>query len=238
LLLIVVVCIVPSALEDAPPAHRTALAIVCFGLLLYVGGVCLSALLRTIRHQAVVSDQALEVSGLWGTKRIALDSVDEARWGCLGESRTLVLRTPAQKLKLEFSFYDRPNRRGLIKFFRLRLTEAAQRNWQRFWAATWRVFDEPAPPDAEWLAAKASLRIRLCLLYYPSAVVLVPLGAAVWWWTRHDWVLAVMALLLPLWPVCHFAAPPRGKVARLQRPSQEAARIAEREYLARPGRRP
>jgi len=227
----------PFLSADAQPGAETIAVTACMGLLFCFTGLCVWGLLAALKHKLRVSDAAVEACWPGETRRVVLDEVHEARWGCFGDARTLTLDAQPEKLKIDFRFYGRQARRNLIRFFHLRIPEARQRNWDRFWAASWRLCDEPGPRDGEWLAARARLRLRLCTIYYLSAVVLVPLGVIVWWWTRHGWVLALLALLLPLWPVCHFAVPTRGKVARLRRPSREAARIAEHEYLENPGRR-
>ena len=233
--LVGLLAMVPSVWADAPPGSKMIAATTCAGGLLFFAGLCAWGLRGALRHELHVSDQAVEARGLGRPRRIVLDEVREARWGCLGDARRLTLDAQPNKLKIDFLLYDRRARRELIRFFRLRIPEARQRNWWRFWATSWRLFDEPGPADTDWLAEKASLRMRLGLVFYVGAMVLVPLGIAIWWWTKEPWILAILAILLPLWPMCHFARPPRGKVARLRLRNKESARIAEQEYLGRSG---
>ena len=133
--------IVPFVWADAPPGTKTIAVTVCVGVCMFVAGLCAWGLMRCLRHELHVSDEAVEVCGLGGARRVVLDEVREAQWGCLGESRTLKLGGPGGKLKIDFLFYDRRARRELIRFFRQRIPEARQRNWERFSAASRRLLE-------------------------------------------------------------------------------------------------
>jgi hypothetical protein len=74
----------------------------------------------------------------------------------------------------------------LILFFRRRLPDAVQKNWERFWEFNWKCFDErePIPPE-EIAAANRSWR-RLMIWSLGIAWVLLAIGDIFAWRYTED----------------------------------------------------
>jgi hypothetical protein len=171
-------------------------------------------LLRAWRHRLVVTEVEVEYVGILSTRRIALEDVLEARWVRGGTAGVLSLKTSSDTINLSLGIYVQPVRRELIRFFRLRLAEPIQHNWEKYWRYHWRQLDEPDPAKAEVFAEQTwALRRRLHLWCLLGALIVVPVAVVVWQYTGDATPLRRVTLLLLLWPLVFFARAERGRVA-------------------------
>jgi uncharacterized membrane protein len=130
-----------------------------------------------------IKDDCVESVGAFRTGQVDLTNIDVAAWqigGNSGDSR-LVLKGPSQKLKIAFSDYTNEEACQLIKFFRLRLPESIQKDWDMYWRRHWRLFDHPDPTQAERFAAETrSLRRRLLALVASATALALAIMVVVW----------------------------------------------------------
>jgi hypothetical protein len=180
---------------NAKPWAGFALAAISIGpiLLLGLGGPYILA--AAIRHRLTIDGDKVESVGVFATGRIDLALVAEARWRISRDGGRLTLIGPSGRLKIDFSDYPSDDSRRLIKFFRLRLPEAVQRGWDKYWSFTWPLFDVPDPARREEFAEKTrALRARLILWFVVGMMLVVAAGVVLWRYTGD----ATRTLGLPL----------------------------------------
>ena len=181
-------------------------------LLLGVGGPCL--IVRAIRHRLTIAGDDVESVGVFGTRRINLTQVGKARWRIGTDGGKLVLQGSGGKLAVEFSAYPSAQARQLIKFFRLRLPEAVQSGWEKYWNFSWHFFDLPDPVRREEFAAETrAMRLRLAVFVLLGVVVAVGVGSVAWRFTGNvnDMLRSLMAVFIL--PIVFLVRADRGKIS-------------------------
>jgi hypothetical protein len=203
--------------EPNPGSPPWAMAIVAVAavlstLLCGVGGPWIIA--EVVRHRLTIDGDNVTQVLVFRTKRINLAEVVEARWRIGQDGGYLRLKTPDEKIKLEFYGYSRNETRRLVKFLRLRLPAAIQKGWEKYWAFTWRMFDVPDPARREEFAEKTRcLRRRLLVVLLLSSGVLVFMAVAVSFYARNVESLKQLVFLFLLLPIIYVVSAGRGKIA-------------------------
>jgi hypothetical protein len=142
-------------------------------------------LVVSIRHRLCVTEKGVERRGIFKTQSIDFEHLTEARWGCYSELGKLILQTPDDKVVVEFAEYSREQGRELVRFFRYRLPEPMQREWERYWHHYWPKFEEPDTSNPEE-NREATRKMRLRLFYiFLSGYFLIALCAFFVWRYLH-----------------------------------------------------
>ncbi len=203
--------------DEAPPHGRLSLCALLGTVVALCSLVGTSLILGSIRHRLTIAERSVESVGVFGTKRIALDEVIEARWRLYGDAGSLTLKTSAVTLGISLSNYGREETRELVRFLRFRLPADIQHGWDRYWGFHWALFDEPEPISEEWLEERRSLRRRIHGIFAFSTAVILAAAFLVVRYTGEVRHLAWLVVFFGTWVLCHFTDPPRGKVRRRMR---------------------
>ena len=198
--------------DPRPGPSLAVLNIIALGpiLLLGVGGPWM--ILESIRNRLTVRDDRVTKVSAFGTTEIDLRCVTEARWKRRQGTGRLELRTETGKLCIDFPLYPAADARQLIRFFRARLPESIQTNWEAYWANAWQIFDEPDPGRREeFAAATRALRRRMAVWISLGTVLIVIAGVIAWRITGDAKALCSIALCIFLLPALFFRAD-RGKI--------------------------
>jgi hypothetical protein len=190
----------PSS-PNAPPYALVLLAVVSSFpiVLLDVGGAF--CLLVANRHRLTIAGESVESLGIFGAKQINLAHVSEARWRIYGTGGgRLVLKGPTCKLTIDFSAYPKEHSRQLIRFFRFRLRQSNQQEWEKYWRRHWRFFDDPDPAlHEQFVAETRALRWRLVAWIVLGMSIGLPIAGALFFYAGKSvelWKLPVV--LIPI----------------------------------------
>jgi hypothetical protein len=185
--------------RSAPPCGDLGLVLISAGpiALLGLGGPYMIA--YAIRHRLTIGGGNVELTGVFGTRQIALADVAEARWRMGKDGGRLTLKGRAHELRIDFGGYPPDDARRLIRFFRLGLAEDVQRGWEEYWNSTWRLFDAPDPARREEFAEKTrALRARMLAWILLGAVLCVAAAVVVWLYTGNARGFAMLLLYFPV----------------------------------------
>jgi hypothetical protein len=100
----------------------------CFSLL----GIWL--VLAYFRERLFVSDLGIRQKGCFRTRTLQFAQLITARWRTWPQNGSLVLKSPEQRIVVDFDNFQESERIELIEFFRQRLAESSE-NWIRFEAS-------------------------------------------------------------------------------------------------------
>jgi hypothetical protein len=144
------------------------------GILIRLGGLCFGSLflfmfanaiyyvLFCIRHRLYVSESSIAHKGIHRNTTIDFQDLTDARWRPYDKMGRLILRTSDTKIDIVFSDYPKELASELVRFFRHRLPETIQRDWDQYWKRHWSIFDELDLSDAEELReATRQMRLRM-----------------------------------------------------------------------------
>jgi membrane protein YdbS with pleckstrin-like domain len=144
-------------------------------------------LLHAKRHRLHVTEDFVEQWGIFHHQKIDLPAVTVAVWRpTIWNPKRIDLQTSDAKVAVSFQELSTAETKELILFFRRRLPDAVQKNWERFWEFNWKCFDErePIPPE-EIAAANRSWR-RLMIWSLGIAWVLLAIGDIFAWRYTED----------------------------------------------------
>jgi Na+-transporting methylmalonyl-CoA/oxaloacetate decarboxylase gamma subunit len=141
------------------------LAGICFGaFFLFMLAYAIHYILFCIRHRLHVSETSVEHKGIHRIETIDFQDLTEARWRPYDKWGRLILQTSDAKIDIDFSDYPKEHSSELVCFFRRRLPETIQRDWDRYWKRHWSMFDKPDVSDAEAIR-EATRKMRLRMFY-------------------------------------------------------------------------
>ncbi len=213
----------------------------CFSLFSFcLVSVYIWLLLAVKRHRLTVSQSHVEFQGVWKTRRIVLDDVREFRWRKIGSVGRLTLKTSNNKLGVDLGEYGNDASRKLIRYFRFRLPQEIQKNWQPFWKQYWRLFELPDESDSGTAELFATRR-RMDRLFLIGGFASVFVLGYIWWLTDWHYVIknsVFLAMLAFLWWWLRRTVPRRGKLlAEAEAMKQQTGKsidlpaLAEQTYL-------
>jgi hypothetical protein len=203
-----------------PPPHRELWAAIvmtpaCLAVLLLTGVGGPYVVVLAIRHRLIVCGDKITSVNALGTAEIDLPCVTEARWKRGQNGGRLLLRTELTKLRIDFDNYSADAARELIRFFRFRLPEAIQTNWEPYWTFAWGFFDKPDPARREEFAAETrALRRRLAIWVSLGMIVIAAVGFFVWRSTGDcTRTLGSIGALLVILPIALGIRADRGRIS-------------------------
>jgi hypothetical protein len=196
-LALLLTCVFAVAARDAP--HPLGVALLSLLPVLYfVGCICSPVFLN--RHQLIVSDSQVEAQGLRAKRRVVFEDVQGARWQLYAQAGRLTLKTPNDRLAVNFNNYDRDAQRTLIRFFRFRLDQAIQRGWDTYWSHYWGLFDVQEPLHPVVQEKDICMRRRsVDLMFLVGTILAVETVAIVIWFTGRVAAIAVIPLFVVFW---------------------------------------
>jgi hypothetical protein len=96
------------------------------------------------------------------------------------------LQTTDGNLIVSFQELSPEEAKELISFFRRRLPDAVQKNWDRFWEFNWKCFDEREPIPPEEIAAEQRSLKRTWLWSLSICLILLVVGDIFAWRYTED----------------------------------------------------
>jgi len=178
---------------------RPGLAIAFFSVCW--GGVTLAGVWLVAwyaRHRLVVSDSTVLQSGVFGSKQVAFDAIQEAKWRLTPQGGRIVLTGQASSVKIEFGSYTPTERRELFSILRECIGDQRHAGWEEF-------HDRFIVPSPEWARQQRFVRRIMVLAVFAFGVtfaVLWVLGQGTFYL-----VLSLVNVLAGLWAVAKGRGP-------------------------------
>ncbi|MFN0197898.1 MAG: hypothetical protein ACKVT0_14225 [Planctomycetaceae bacterium] len=153
-----------------PPEHRVAIAIL-FSLpgwfLIYLS---VRATIAYYKEFLQVNVDQITQEKLMGREVILLDDVVQAKWK-LSLDVGIILKTPRQRLAIDFALYSRDEILWLIRFFRYRIRPEIQSGWNSFCHRFALHLIEPygndhREPDPDEIVLNSRRRIDVIFLFF------------------------------------------------------------------------
>jgi hypothetical protein len=170
--------VVPLAFLDktCPPQMPYGMA----AILAFFLGISVLLTLCT-RQQLRISDKGVTLKGVFRERTIDFDGLAEVHWGFHGHMSQFVLRSPDARVVVSLMDYSRDESSELIRFFRFRVRQDIQQNWDTFWNFNWPQFDEPDASDEEANRdATRKMRLRMFYLLLGGSLLVALCGFFVW----------------------------------------------------------
>ncbi|MCC6126426.1 MAG: hypothetical protein IT426_15820 [Pirellulales bacterium] len=195
-------------------------------------------LIHVKRYQLHVSDDAVEKTGIFRHRAIDLNDLTAAQWLPLSDFRgRLVLRTSERKIAIGFRDLPREQAHELVMFFRHRLPESSQKDWNRYWEKNWRTFDELEKLSPEEIAAAKQASKRFLIRWCSFGWIMLVIGDFVAWRYTGEkkWLVQPLgAFIILFFFVYYFSkslvSTTRGKIGKT-RPKSKITMVAAISFL-------
>jgi uncharacterized membrane protein len=188
-----------------------------FLILLSIGGI-----LYNKRHYYHIADNAVETRDILRRKSLDFGEVTEVLWGETQQRGNVELITPRARISVNIAEFPKAEARKLILFLRDRWPESIQKDWDRFWEASWRTFEEEEEIDPAEIAATRRASLRLMLGWFAVAWLILAAGDFfAWrytgelWWLCQPLVVLIFLLFICLIPRS-YVPKTKGKLSRHQ----------------------
>ena len=158
-----------------------------------------------------ITPDQLHEQGVISTKKIDLDSVNYARWKITGRGR-IALRTPIERLTIDFDNFEPCEVLWLIRFFRSRFSESVQAGWPLFaYKFAVRLRDGTAAENRPLGPNEVRLTRRRWDWYFvPAILVAAAFGAIANLFLQQPRMLLAPVGPVVIWLALRFMTPRRG----------------------------
>ncbi len=203
-----------GSLFAAADTPHPVLAMVVLGTVpLLMAGFSVLMVLAYWQQVLTIEGEHLTYQGVFHFKEINLADVTVARWrNWPGHDGSLVLRTDATRLVIDFSNYDTDQREPIVALVRSVLPPEIQVGWNLF---SYRIERQAkragqTKPGPDEILLR---RDRWDRLFGPALVLMGLVGIAFWWITAKPGYLALPVAPLIFWAMMRFSTPAEGMIA-------------------------
>lgn len=177
-------------------------------------GLCIWLILVSKLTSITIRKGTVILQSVFSRKELELSNITQARWKLISQG-ALRLETPTESGTLGLINLTSNERLWLIQYFRNRLPESIQQNWDLFCLKIALPLREPKPeanrdpgPDEILVTRKRYDRLGIPLIIF--SIICVALTA---WYFRSPQYLVFPLILIGLWLLLRFSVPKEGMVS-------------------------
>jgi hypothetical protein len=202
-----------AAITDVPADRRAYFLILTLGVWGFMTCLDLWLLLACWREQLLVQDDRMIRQGVFSTKELSWSEIVEARWRVIPAGGSVVLKTATDKMKVEFSNFEREQSLFLIRHLWKVLPSFAHRDWPLFCYKIALPMSKSLAPQVERGPHENEVRItrrRWDWYFLPGILLAAAIGVYLWQMFGLSRSLIGPLPLIALWLFVRWGTPKQG----------------------------